>query len=508
MYKYSFLIVVVFSFSLLVACDNNDEQVIVLSTEDPLLKKQWNLQAQWSEAIDIGLHPLNSTSNGKGVVIAIVDDGMDYSHEDLQSGFSEALSYNYINQTGIPNIGAHGTHNAGIIAARANNAVGIRGIAPESTLASYNLLVNPSSLNEADAMIRNMQSIDISNNSWGPVDGTGELWQSGTLWKDAISQGASNGRSGKGIIYIWGAGNGQPADNSNYDGYANNPHLIAVGSVTDKGLLTLSSEPGANIWVVAPTEGTLAGYDIVTTDIMSESGVNTGGNPSDLIDTSYTKLYRGTSAATAQVSGVVALMLSENESLSWRDVRMILARTAVKNDELDSDWINNASAYAYSVNHQYGFGLVHANNALEMARSWHGLADMQVRSYNNVTRLAVPDGLIDGVVTSISVPVSELLSIEYITVNLEMSGHKSMGDLKIELHSPAGTVSRLMSPHRCQSVTGSSLSSCQSSLDSWSFGVARLLEESSAGDWRLSVSDMVAGHAAEIISWSITVYGH
>jgi kexin len=482
-------------------------QAPAFALDDPLRAQQWYLEQRWSEGVDIGYRLVDPAVSGEGVVVAVVDDGMDYRHADLAANFSEELSYNYINQSGLPNAGTHGTHNAGIIAAQAGNGEGITGIAPHATLAAYNLLVNPSSVNEADAMVRNLDAVGVSNNSWGPPDGSGELWPQEELMQLALETGVTEGRNGKGIVYLWGGGNGQPADNSNYDGYANNPYVLAIGSVNERGELTTTSEAGANLWLVAPTEGNLSGYDIVTTDVTGAAGSNNGGSD-DLADADYTQFYKGTSAATAEVSGVVALMRAANPELTWRDLRMILARSAEKNDVLDPDWTNNASTYQYHVNHQYGFGLLNAAAAVELAGAWAPLPPALVHSYTQAVGQAIPDNDPAGIVSTISVPSADLLLIEYVTVEVDIPDHSDFGDLRIELRSPAGTVSTLAIPHRCQSSYGQPLARCQSALANWRFGVARLLEEGSSGDWTLSVSDQGSGDSAALISWGLTIHGY
>ena len=136
---------------------------------------------------------------------------------------------------------------------------------------------------------------------------------------------------------------GEFVDNSNYDGRANYRGVMAVAAVNDQGVQSSYSESGANLWVAAP-----GGEFCVSTSMPSPrqivpgfgpqygNGVTTGdcttpttGNPNP---EDYTKCMNGTSSATPDVAGVVALMLAANPNLTWRDVRIILAETARKND--------------------------------------------------------------------------------------------------------------------------------------------------------------------------------
>ena len=108
-------------------------------TNDPYSQYQWALdnQEKNSETKDLDINPI-STSSDKEKVIAIIDTGVDYTHEDLQnvmwtnpypkSELEGTYGYDFINDDDDPmDDNVHGTHVAGIIAAEANNNVGITG---------------------------------------------------------------------------------------------------------------------------------------------------------------------------------------------------------------------------------------------------------------------------------------------------------------------------------------------------------------------------------------------
>ena len=80
------------------------------------------------------------------------------------------------------------------------------------------------------------------------------------------------------------------------------------------------------------------------------------------------------------MSGVVALMRSVNPALTWRDVKLILAASARKNDPGNSGWEEGALRYGsttarYSFNHEYGFGMVDAAAAVDLAAAAVDLTD-------------------------------------------------------------------------------------------------------------------------------------
>lgn len=102
---------------------------------DPMLSRQWHfindgsISAFHSLYCDINVKKVwqDYTTGSSDVIVAVVDGGIDYAHEDLADNY--AGGYNFVDnsETIVPE--EHGTHVAGIIAARNNNGVGVCGIA-------------------------------------------------------------------------------------------------------------------------------------------------------------------------------------------------------------------------------------------------------------------------------------------------------------------------------------------------------------------------------------------
>ena len=80
---------------------------------------------------------------------------------------------------------------AGIIAAQ-NNSLGVRGVAPQAKIYGYNLILDSTAANEADAAKRDLDATAISNNSWGPRDGPG-LDAAYGIWEMAVEKGITEG---------------------------------------------------------------------------------------------------------------------------------------------------------------------------------------------------------------------------------------------------------------------------------------------------------------------------
>ena len=325
------------AYTLTVQMENTSSFVCPASEfDDPLYGCQWHLKnteqndgATTGE--DINVESVWKTYKGNGIHIAVVDDGMHFAHEDLKDNVDTALNHDYTPET--PSIytrnNNHGTAVSGLIAAR-DNDLGVRGVAPRATIYGYNLIDNDTAINEADAMTRNRVETIVSNNSWGPPDIV-RLEGPARVWEMAIETGVNEGSDGKGIVYVWAGGNGAGiGGNSNYDGYANYYAVTAVCAVSDQGIRSSYSEQGANLWVCAPSDDFGRGRQgIVTTD-----------NAHRYIDD-----FGGTSAAAPIVSGVVALVRQANPELSWRDVKLVLAASARRNDPDNSGWQDGAVQY-------------------------------------------------------------------------------------------------------------------------------------------------------------------
>jgi proprotein convertase subtilisin/kexin type 2 len=493
-----------------------------LVIDDTLYGDQWHLKNTGQPApngvpglagADINVEPIWKTrALGAGSVVAVVDNGLELAHEDLAANVLPGRSYNYTNlstdPTGSATDSAHGTSVAGIIAAR-DNGRGVLGVAPRAGLLGFNALATGLDSDIADAMSRDL-GISVSNNSWGAQGAASNLRGSQIspapqVWRSAIETGLAQGRSGKGIVYVFSAGNsgnisftGAPtfSENSNLDGHANHRGVVAVGALNDRGEAAFFTEPGANVWVSAPGGAPCDAHGITTTDRSAALGFNAGGSSIDYGNGNYSKCFAGTSAAVPTVAGVVALMLEANPNLSWRDVRQVLARSARKTDPGNADWATNAAGR--NIHPLFGFGAVDAQAAVGLAKSWTNVGPTltAVSAIDN-PNLGIPDNDATGVSRALTVAPAGIGKIEWIEISFS-AGHTFWGDLEVDLTSPSGTVSRLTSVHR--RIVGAS-------YNNHVFGSARHLDESAAGTWTLTVRDRVAGFTGTLQSWSLKVYG-
>ncbi len=481
---------------------------------DPLIGSQWYLKNGTTSPSITHINVENVwkyTENpagprGSGVRIGIVDDGVQMDHPDLILNIDTANDYDWnandFDASPALSTDIHGTACAGVAAAMAHNGVGVAGVAPDATLVGMRLIsASTTDLQEAGAMAWRNELIHVKNNSWGPQD-TGRLMEApGPLTIAALENAVAGGRDGKGTIFVWAGGNGRPnADNSNYDGYANRIETITVGAMDSNGAQADYSESGANLLLVAPSDGA-TNMGIVTTDRTGTAGWNrASGVAGNYTTLSGDSSFGGTSSATPVVAGVVALMLQKNPNLGWRDVQEILIRSATKVQPSDSDWQTNAANLSF--NHKFGAGLVNAGAAVEMAGSWVNLASRTKRTIYSTNSNVIPEG---GTATRTFSVIGDTHRIEAVTVTVTAT-HSARGDLAVTLTSPGGMKSRLSEVHN--DPTPNYKDDKLPGSTSWTFSSVRHWGEFTGGDWTLEVTDGGSGNASGGTLGAVTLEFH
>ena len=462
---------------------------------DPYFDDQWHLynsgQTSGVAGEDANVMGVWDSFNGSGVVISVIDDGVEHSHPDLSDNYVSVHSYDWCGDDSDPNPNSsdgHGTAVAGVAAGTGNNSIGVTGAAFGASIAGHRLIAcGFSDSTGADALSYHNGGIDIYSNSWGPFDSGNILDGPGPITIAAIEDSIYNGRSGLGNIYTWAAGNGLDADdNSNYDGYSNSRYSIAVAAITHYGEQSWYSEPGANILVTAHSNGGSPTYEgITTTDITGTGGYDGGDVTHD---------FGGTSSATPLVSGVIALVLEANPDLTWRDVQNILVHSSRKNDANDSSW--NVNGAGHDVSHKFGFGAVDAGAAVSLALNWSSSGVETNASFGPYTpNLDIDNGPSTWTEFNLSVPVD--LRLESVDIFVDIT-HDARGELDIVLQSPSGHESWLAEEHTDNNADYSN----------WRFGTVQHWDESSQGDWTLKVRDSVSGsNSGTVDSWEVIFHG-
>jgi len=284
--------------------------VVAASVNDPYVSQQWGWRRVKGDlAYDAGY-------SGEGVVVALLDTGVDVSHPDLAENLMEG--WNFVDNNGnVTDVDGHGTMVAGIVAAAANNGIGVAGVASNVTIMPLKVISESGgSLIDINLAIRYAadNGADVIGMSLG-----------GTLTKGSIAmETAVNYAYQKGCVLVAAAGNNDTTEPFYPAAYEN---VIAVSAINETDQKASFSNYGDYIDFCAP------GVNIVTTG--KDGGYVSGS---------------GTSFAAPFVTGVVAVMLSKYPSLSNGNVTETLRAQA--EDLGEEGW-----------DPFYGWGLVDAYDA-------------------------------------------------------------------------------------------------------------------------------------------------
>lgn len=498
-----------------------------IAPSDPLFKDQWHLrntgQQGGKSGVDIRAVPAWDSATGEGVVIGIVDDGVEYSHPDLAPGHQTTLSHDFLDSDSIARPAVvddnHGTAVAGLAAARGFNGIGLAGSAPSASLASLRLLGEATTDEQtASAMAWANDLIPVKNNSWGPSDARlaprdhedtsfPDLDLPEPLWQSAVVQAVTHGREGRGTLFLWAAGNGQAeGDQGSKDGFASLRQVIPVGAANNQGSAASFSEGGPHLVVTAPGD---AKVGLATTDRLGDSGYNSfddrypGDYSSALVD--YTRAFVGTSASAPVASGVCALLLELRPDLGWRDVKEIFLRSSTKLQSTSRDWTTRpAGDPSYPIKHhpRHGGGLVNALAALTLARDWTPLAPETslVATPLSSFPYTLPDAGKGNFARAFSFAGQPVLRVEHVSLHLDIT-HPFRGDLEIQLTSPSGVVSLFAT---------ATPKDFGADYPGYTFNSVRHWGEPSAlgsGQWVLSIRDLSSEDTGVLNDATLTLHG-
>ncbi|MEQ8475031.1 choice-of-anchor D domain-containing protein [Fulvivirga sp.] len=297
---------------------------------DPRFDEQWHYnntgQTGGLDDADIDLPEAWNTQKGSdNVIVAIIDGGIDVSHEDLSgniwvnsvelsgtpgvdddgNGYIDDINgYNFADNTGPISAHNHGTHVAGTVGAETNNGIGVSGVAGGTgsddgvRLMSVQVFSNASQggFAESFAYAADNGAI-IAQNSWG--------YTSAGFYEQSVLDGidyfianagydADNNPIGpmQGGIVIFAAGNDN-SDGAHYPGYYE--PTLAVSSTNHNDQKSWYSNYGSWVDIAAPG---------------GETSITSQGVLSTLPGNSY-GFYQGTSMACPHVAGVAALIVSQ-----------------------------------------------------------------------------------------------------------------------------------------------------------------------------------------------------
>lgn len=373
---------------------------------DRYFERQWYLENRnpatgRAAGLDLNIRSAWPVARGRGITISIVDDGVDLAHPDFAHSAETDLHQDFV--TGNPSgnhrvtFHAHGTAVAGLALAQAGDGIGMIGAAPESELASWIIFDTDDTIVDsvalADVFLYENERVAVQNHSWG--NGLVELLGPTFIEHNAVSNAVYHSRGGRGVVMVRAGGNSREegfehpgGGDTNEDGYASDPAVIAVGAVGNSGRAASYSSPGASLLLAAP--GGEDELSLFTTDRVGRLGFNTLSLNDDLANYGFGQSgFIGTSAATPQIAGLAALVLSANPALAVRDVQQILLLSCRHFDLSDPELSENAAGLA--VSRHVGFGVPDAAVAVDLATTWPPRPDFVRRVY----RLNGPTDLID-----------------------------------------------------------------------------------------------------------------
>lgn len=473
--------------------------------DDPFMPVLWHLintgQNNGTPGVDVAVTNVWENYRGNGIVVSIVDDGVELTHPDLEPNVVPGLGFDYVDGDNDPTPAGpddnHGTAVAGVAVARGNNNLGVAGAGFNSGLVSQRMLGGfIFDADQASMLLYENQVIGIKNNSWGPGLDFMVVSGPGNLSADALRLGTTTGRGGRGAIYTFASGNSREEfGNANFNGWANSRFTIAVTGVSDRGEIVSYATGGSCVVIAAPTgDGFRGRQDITTTDRTGTNGYNPTPGGFDYVNQDYTATFGGTSSACPLASGVIALVLEANPNLGWRDLQEILMRSARVVSPTLPSWRTNSAGMHFS--YDFGAGMIQADAAVGLALGWSNLQpETNVVASISSLGLVIPDNDQAGVSYSFTIGEPNL-RVEHVTLGVNIS-HSYRGDLAIDLISPSGMVSPLATVRPYDFF---------SDLD-WTFMTVFHWGEDSVGTWTIRVRDLQRGATGVVNDLNLTIYG-
>uniref|UniRef100_A0A3P9MI74 Proprotein convertase subtilisin/kexin type 5b n=1 Tax=Oryzias latipes TaxID=8090 RepID=A0A3P9MI74_ORYLA len=436
---------------------------------------------------------------GKGVVVTILDDGIERNHPDLSYNYDPQASYDVNSNDPDPmprydatNENKHGTRCAGEVAAAANNSHCIVGIAYNAKIGGVRMLDGDvTDMVEARSLSLHPQHIDIYSASWGPDDDGKTVDGPASLARQAFENGIRSGRKGRGSIFVWASGNGgRSRDHCSCDGYTNSIYTISISSTAESGRKPWYLEECSSTLTTTYSSGENYDRKIITTDLRHRC----------------TDSHTGTSASAPMAAAIIALALEANSDLTWRDVQHIIVKTSRAGHLSAPDWKTNAAGY--NVSHLYGFGLMDAEAMVKEAERWKHVPAQHicVESADRQIRTIRPEHVVRSVYKATGCadnPNQHVIYLEHVVVRITIT-HPRRGDLSINLTSPSGTKSQLLANRLFDhSMEG---------FKNWEFMTTHCWGEKAAGDWVLEIYDSPSQLRSQKVpgklkEWSLVLYG-
>lgn len=512
---------------------------LVVGAKDPLFGSQWYLNNAGQRGGNGPHHDMKVIDawlqgyTGKGIKVAINDDGIDLGHEAYKLNILQDLTYNSVTQKYGPNVYSavplaergHGTVVGSIVGMRANDNIGMVGVAPDASLVSGLALANNANIPKLYEYLVRTADVDVSVNSFGKdpafsenfYDGPGTTISEYDLaYLKSIEEGGQRGRGGLGIINEVSAGNERPqSGDAGMTGTTNNKYVITVGAVKETGERASYSTAGASVLVSAfggedtnpdsddKTYNKDVGYALATADLTGDLSVP--GN--------YNFNSFGTSYSGPIVGAAAALMLQANPLLGFRDVANILAMTARQlavNPDPDNPLVklngNMVNFDGLSFSRGIGFGVVDIAAAVRLAASWVEQARTDANWLSSEGASPAGEQVIASNGIDVTATLTQNVIIERMEFDLKLEANKP-SKLKAEIISPSGTTITLFDKPLAGEITNGVIGTDKPWPGIFQIGATAFLGENSAGKWTLKLTNTDTGEVAKYQSLTVRAWG-
>jgi subtilisin family serine protease len=341
------------------------DDVVSVWQNDPLVLENYEstkITGVQSLRNDQALRNFGIPYSGRGIGVVVNDSGVDGTHSDLM--FPSHVKQNVLAQTNLHSLsdllpityqenisntdigGGHGTHVAGTVGGNGAMSSGKHaGVAPGADIIGYGSgagLFILDTIGGFDYALTHQYTYNIRviSNSFGNTGDVGTPFNPDDPTNIATKRLADNG-----IITVFSAGNSGPGESTITGNFKKAPWVVTVAAGNKEGTLADFSSRGIKgtqatsvmvngesfDWVDRPTI-TAPGVDVISARASTSSlGGLSAQKDIDMIEpqnVAYYTVSSGTSMAAPHVSGIVALLLEANPSLTWRDVKSILQETA------------------------------------------------------------------------------------------------------------------------------------------------------------------------------------
>jgi len=203
--------------------DFEGEVVKSYTPNDTYFSQQWHLRGTGTGSVQA--EAAWDTAKGDGVVIAIIDDGVQVNHPDLAANIFSTVGHStgYAGDVNgwnfaanSPNVSPshtadnHGTAVAGVAAAVGNNGIGVAGVAFRSKILPVKVYAGAYFCTDSERTSALRYAAGLTGGGWRGADiiNISLVFSSSTAFNNALTAAATTGRGGKGCLIFCAAGNG------------------------------------------------------------------------------------------------------------------------------------------------------------------------------------------------------------------------------------------------------------------------------------------------------------